>query len=99
ACCLLIALYVQSELAYDRFHEHAGRLYRVATTVTLDEQVTEMAFTSAPVAAALQEAFPEVEGTARVHWMNQIMRHGDVQYYQDVTFVDSSFLDLFTFPL
>ena len=33
ACCLLIALYVRHELRYDRFHERAERIYRVATEV------------------------------------------------------------------
>lgn len=27
--CLLIALYVSDELSYDRFHEHADRIYQV----------------------------------------------------------------------
>ena len=29
ASCLLIVLYVQDELSYDRFHEKAERIYRV----------------------------------------------------------------------
>ena len=28
-CCLLIVLWVQDELSYDRFHEHSASLYRV----------------------------------------------------------------------
>ena len=30
ACCMLILLFVRDELSYDRFHENADRLYRVA---------------------------------------------------------------------
>lgn len=30
ACCILILLWVQDELSYDRFHEHRDRIYRVA---------------------------------------------------------------------
>ena len=29
ACCLLIILYIQDELGYDQYHEHADRMYRV----------------------------------------------------------------------
>lgn len=29
ACCLLILLYVQHELSYDKYHEKASRIYRV----------------------------------------------------------------------
>lgn len=28
-CCLVIGLYVQDELSYDRFHQHADRTYRL----------------------------------------------------------------------
>ena len=30
ACCILISLYVQYELSYDKQHEHAGQIYRLA---------------------------------------------------------------------
>ena len=33
ACCLLIVLFVQDELSYDRFHEKADRIYRVTWNV------------------------------------------------------------------
>ena len=31
ACCLLILLYIQDELSYDRFHKNADRIYRINT--------------------------------------------------------------------
>ncbi|MDX1672745.1 MAG: hypothetical protein R3211_10420, partial [Balneolaceae bacterium] len=35
ASCLLILLYVQHELSYDRFHPNADRIYRVGYEVSL----------------------------------------------------------------
>ena len=29
ACCLLILLYIQDEMSYDKYHENADRIYRV----------------------------------------------------------------------
>ena len=29
ACCMLIMLFVQDELSYDKFHKNADRIYRV----------------------------------------------------------------------
>ena len=38
ACSLLIYLFVQDELSYDRFHEHADRIYRIAITSSYGDQ-------------------------------------------------------------
>ena len=34
AACLLIGLWVHDEVAFDRFHEHAERIYRLNKLVT-----------------------------------------------------------------
>ena len=70
ACCMLIALYVYEETHYDRHHERLADLYRVGTTfINLqgkDDDREQPTFnTPAPLAAALQREFPEVEKTAR----------------------------------
>ena len=30
ACCLLVGLYIQDELSFDRYHENHQRIYRLA---------------------------------------------------------------------
>ena len=40
AACLVILLYVKSELSYDRFHSKADRIYRVIEKRIGDEPVT-----------------------------------------------------------
>ncbi|HMB93502.1 MAG TPA: hypothetical protein VKP65_21800 [Rhodothermales bacterium] len=34
-CCLLIGLYVQDELSFDRFHEKGDRIFRIAISPLL----------------------------------------------------------------
>lgn len=54
---ILIALYVQYELSFDKHFDNANRIYRVVRE--------GRAFTPAPLGAALNEDIPEVELAAR----------------------------------
>ncbi len=93
-CAMLIFLYVSFELSYDRYHEKADRLYRVA--------VNNDARTPPALGPALQEDFPEITGFVRLlpttgTW---IMKHEENIYYENrVYWGDNALLDLFTFPL
>ncbi|MCY3714096.1 MAG: ABC transporter permease [Gemmatimonadetes bacterium] len=93
-CAMLIFLYVSFELSYDRYHEKADRLYRVA--------VNNDARTPPALGPALQEDFPEISGFVRLlpttgTW---IMKHEENTYYENrVYWADNALLDLFTFPL
>ena len=93
-CAMLIFLYVSFELSYDRYHEKADRLYRVA--------VNNDARTPPALGPALQEDFPEITGFVRLlpttgTW---IMKHEENIYYENrVYWADNALLDLFTFPL
>jgi putative ABC transport system permease protein len=63
AITILIALYVQYELSFDRYHKNADRIYRVAFA---NSQQDEFAVTHAPLAPVLRRDFPEVESAARI---------------------------------
>jgi putative ABC transport system permease protein len=63
--CFLIFLWVQDELSYDRYHENAGRIYRVVDEVLVDgfgEKSASMAF---PVGETLPGEYPEIESSVR----------------------------------
>jgi len=63
ACFVLIALYVQDELSYDRYHAKSDRIYRV---VEIIEGAEESASNPLPVGAALIETYPQfVESAVR----------------------------------
>jgi putative ABC transport system permease protein len=42
AACILISLYILDELSYDRYHEHADRIYRVSREFLNDDGVTNL---------------------------------------------------------
>jgi len=58
AAFVLIALYVQYELSYDKYHENADHMYRVVRE--------GRTFTPAPLGPALKENFPEVVAVTRI---------------------------------
>ena len=96
ACSILIMLWVQNELSYDRFHANAGNLYRI-TTSTPD---IKAAVSAAPMGAALLAEIPEVKNTARLWHSTNLFGVGNRKFEEKrVFFADATFLDLFTFPL
>ncbi len=102
ACCILILLYVQNELSYDRHHEKAGRIYRVASDTKFGGNHFQMAVTPAPLAEALVRDFPEVESAARFrgHGSFLIKKEGEPNFKEErVIFADNAIFDIFTLPL
>ena len=102
ACCALIGLYVQDERSYDRYHEQAHQIYRVAQASTAHGNLTKSASTPAPLGPALAADYPEVVEAVRLFPLYQktLVRHGDNRFYEEhIIVADASLLDVFTFPL
>ena len=66
ACSLLILLYVQDELSFDRFHEKADRIYRLVLDGNFSGNDLQAPVSPAPMAAAMVRDFPEVVTAARL---------------------------------
>src|SRR5204863_7491512 len=65
---LLIYLYVRHEFSYDRFHNHAERIYRINQTFIWGENSNnQFARTGPGVAYAVKEEIPEVELMTSIH--------------------------------
>ena len=67
ALALLIFTYVRHEVSYDKFQQHADRLYRIAYTAP---NGLKIAASPPPIAPVMKEFFPEVDETARVYGRN-----------------------------
>ncbi len=99
ACFILIILWVQYELSYDRYHTNADRIYRVAQEISYINTVD--ARTSAPLVNVLVQEFPEVEAAARVVKFYETLVYSDNQAFfeKDVLFADPQIFTLFSFSL
>jgi len=100
AVFMLILLYVQNELAYDRFHERAKRIQRVAIDLSFMGQEYATATTAPPTAAALINEFPEVEQAVRLDITGPVLISYDDQRFYEERFMwaDSNVFDVFSFP-
>lgn len=101
AASLLIALYINDELSYDKFHKDADRIYRIGIGVILKGQQSDHALTGPPVAEALYNEFPGIESHCRF-WHQPAT---PIQYEyrsisdQKLVMADSNFFSFFSFEI
>ncbi len=97
ASSLIILLWVQDEMSFDRFHQKATRTYRL----TAEAGDLQVAITPAPMAPSLKEALPEIEHIARL-WPSTraMMQAGDLKFGEKKGFyTEPSFFEVFDFKL
>ncbi|MHA4845507.1 ABC transporter permease [Flavitalea antarctica] len=102
-CSLLIFLFVQNELSYDRFHKDGDDVYRIAKDFVNDDgsRIPD-ATTPAALAPAMNRELPEVKSITRIrpNWgRSYFVKYKDKRISEEKIYgVDSSFFDVFTFP-
>ncbi|MFQ5750975.1 MAG: ABC transporter permease, partial [bacterium] len=101
-CCLLILLYVQDELSYDRYHEKADQIYRVTLHGRLAGNDIDVPHTCVPLAATLVDEYPEVLYATRFRsaYGTVLVSRGEKRFNEErVFYADSTYFDVFTLPL
>ncbi len=101
AGAILILLFAQNELSYDRFHENADKLYRVFVIWHAEDGSIERTFrgVTMPMGPAMEENFPEIRHSIRVSNDYATVRIEGRLFNEKVTQVDKSFFQAFSFPL
>jgi predicted permease len=99
ACCILILLWVQDELNFDRFHENADNIYRVIQDINFADHSTTWAITQGPLGPSLKEDFPEIVNFTRITGRRFRLNYEDHSYDEVVGMADGSIFEMFTFPL
>ncbi|MDF7815639.1 ABC transporter permease [Hymenobacter sp. YC55] len=101
ATCLMIMLFVQNELSYDRYNEKADRIVRVVFRGSVQGQKMKEANVMPPVAQTLQTEYPEVQAATRIReGGTPRISYGDKSFKESsVALVDSNFFQVFTIPL
>ncbi|MFC1565258.1 ABC transporter permease, partial [candidate division KSB1 bacterium] len=94
ACCILILLWVQDELSFDKFHENKNELYRLVAD-DLDTWYTSVPWALAPI---LKEEFPDIFKSTRVAQRTRFFKYQNTQYFDSGLLVDPDFFEMFTFP-
>ena len=94
--CILILLWIQSELSYDQFHVNKENLYRAVQDGYIGSP--------APLAPIIEERIPEILKTVRIDNFTGskgvVFSNGDNRFTETKFYlVDPAFLAVFTFPL
>ena len=98
AVFILILLYVQHHLKYDRFHQMSDRIYRVDMESPLGGD-SKSATTSMVLAPKLQDIFPEIQKITRLKDYGKVtVSYGDKKFNEDRFFLaDTAIFDIFSF--
>lgn len=100
ASAALILLWIQSEFKMDDFHKNKGRIYQAWNKNHDNNQISCWNVTPMPMAAAIKNEYDEVEMVARENWTEEYLyTYNDTKLKAHTKFVDSGFIQMFTFPL
>jgi len=102
AASLLILLWVQDELSFERFNRDGANIYRVEEDQFYSGERYHVTVTPFPGGPVWKTKIPEIAEQTRIHpWMPRMLfRHGDKVFFESsLIAADSSFLNMFTFPL
>jgi putative ABC transport system permease protein len=102
AGAILILLWLQNEVSFDKFHAHKDQLYQVyGLTGNTDGAPTAISVTSQPLGPVLKRNYPEVEAATRVVDVDKFLLTVNDKSFTGIpgAVVDPSFLKMFSFPL
>ena len=100
ASAILIFLWIQNEMSYDRFHANIDQLYEVWGNDVYNGAIQSGVATPEIMAPVLKTDVPEIDKVSRVGWGNDyLFTVGDKSLKPHGTMVDPDFLSMFSFSL
>ncbi len=102
ACSVLIFLWVNDELSYDRYHTNVHQIYRVITKGKLADRDVNIAVSPPPLAETFVQEFPEVMNAVRLYQSREkvLISCEDKRFYEErFYFADPTVFEVFTMPL
>jgi len=103
SCGILILLYVQYELSFDKYHENARNIYRIISkhSASFSYMGKDLfAVTPAPLKDALVNYIPEVEYSTKCRLTTHTLEYNSSLFNEKgFLYADPDFLKIFTFPV
>jgi putative ABC transport system permease protein len=103
AACILILLYVQFELSYDKFYADYERVHRVVINFMKQDGSKQIGFAcvAAPYGPHLRADAPEIEYVARLDHNNEMLIvYGDKNFVEDNFYhAERDVLNIFSIPI
>ncbi len=93
-CAILILLYVQEELTFDKHYKNYDRIYRLESDFNISGKATLAALVPIPMAPTLKDEFPEIKETTRFAGFGLqdiLFQYKDLKFFEDkIYFADST---------
>jgi cell division protein FtsX len=100
ACAIMILLWVNHELSFDRFHTDGRHIFRVVHEAGDNGRKVNIARTPIPLGPALKQEIPGVDAMSRMAITRGPLSHWNQVYQENqLHFVEPDFLNMFSFPL
>lgn len=96
---VLILLWIQNEWSHDRFHVKGDRIYTLNNRDKFNGELWAWSSTPKILGPTVKQDFPEVEDAVRVNGCGFLFTVGDKRLNARGNFVDTGFLNVFSFPL
>ena len=100
-CFILIGLWINDELSFDKYNENYSQIYRMGTDSKMGDQEGTGISTPHPLAPTLMDEIPEIEKAARLRG-----KYEKLVTYQEtnillkkIYYTDPELFDIFTIPL
>lgn len=97
-CFVLIGLFIQFELSFEKHHQKSDRTFRIVQQQKGNSyQGTDMfAVAPLPLGEALLRDFPEVEKVTNLNTGGALLMKDDLSFVQQGLYTDTSYFDVFT---
>ncbi|HJS56193.1 MAG TPA: ABC transporter permease, partial [Chitinophagaceae bacterium] len=100
AACLLIGVFIDHELSYDKFNTNAGRIVRVTMEYGNAGTVNTNSTTGTKPGPQFKRTFPSVEEFVRTFISHGIIKYGEKVFdEQKILYADQPFFRIFSFNL
>lgn len=96
-CCILIFLWIQDELSYDRYHKNADRIYRITYAEQIGDAYDQYAKSPFPAAPAFLAEVPGIAAYTRLWRRTGLVKHGDNNFDEkNIFYADKDFFHIFS---
>ena len=100
-CAILILLYVQEEVTFDKHSKNYQHIYRLESDFTISGKTTLAALVPMPMAPTLKDEYPEIKEIARFAGFGVtdiLFQYKDLKFFEDrLYFTDSTVFKLFDY--
>jgi putative ABC transport system permease protein len=101
AAAMLILLWIEDELSYDKFNVNGENIFRVEEDQFYSGRIYHVTVTPHPSGPVWKEKIPEIREQTRINRLPRILfRKDELAFYESSVYaVDSGLLKMFTLPL